>query len=142
MPHKSKQEMFSMKKIIATVAATAIIVGFSTMNASAWNHGNGGYHMMGPEMMNGGAYNANLSQQTRDEINKIQVKLSADQAELTALMSSANPDTQRIRTLSEQVSTRQIALQSKYGATGYGYGHNMMGPGMMNGGYGGYGCWW
>lgn len=127
-----------MKKIIAAVAATAVIVGFSAMNASAWGWGNGGHHMMGPGMMNGGAYNTNISQQTRAEINKIQVKLSADQAELTALMSSANPDPQRIRTLSEQISTGQIALQSQYGATGYGNGHNMMGPGMMNGGYG---CW-
>ena len=138
MSHKSKQEMFRMKKIIAAVAVTAVIVGTSALNASAWNHGNGGNHMMGQGMMNGGAYNTNVSQQTRDEINQIQVKLSADRAELTALMSSANPDTQQIRTLSEQISTGQIALQSKYRETGYGYGHNMMGPGMMNGGYG---CW-
>ncbi len=127
-------------KIIAAVAATAIIVGFSAMNASAWGWGNGGYHMMGPGMMYGGAYNTNVSQQTRDEINKIRVKLSADQAELTALMSSANPDTQRIRTLSEQISSGQIELQNKYGTTGYGNGYTMMGPGMMNGGYGP--CMW
>ena len=137
MPHKQKQEMFSMKKIMAAVAATAIIVGFSALNASAWGWGNGGY-MMGPGMMYGGAYNTNVSQQTRDEINKIQVKLSADQAELSALMSSSNPDTQRIRTLSEQISAGEIALQSKYGAAGYGNSYTMMGPGMM---YGGYGCW-
>lgn len=127
-----------MKKIIAAVAATALIVGFSAMNASAWGWGNGGYHMMGPGMMYGGTSAPNVDPQTRNEINKIRVKLSADQAELTALMSSANPDPQRARALSEQISSGKIALQSKYETNGYGNGYNMMGPGMMNGGYG---CW-
>jgi hypothetical protein len=133
---KPKQEIVIMKgKIIAAVAATALIVGFSAMNASAWNEGHQG-QMMEHGMMNGGAYNANVSQEVLDEINKIRVKMAADQAELTALMSSANPDIQRIRTLSEQISTSQLDLQKKYGATGNGYGHGMMGPGMMHNGSG------
>ena len=127
-----------MKKVIAAVAATAIIVGFSAMNASAWGWGNGGYRMMGPGMMYGGAYSTNVDQQTLDNMNKIRSNMAADQAELTALMSSANPDTQRIRTLSEKISASQLALQSMNGAAGNGYGRPMMGPGMM---YGGYGCW-
>ena len=127
-----------MKKVIAAVAATAIIVGFSAMNASAWGWGNGGYRMMGPGTMYGGAYGTNVDQQTLDNMNQIRSQMAADQAELTALMSSANPDTQRIRTLSEKISASQLALQSMNGAAGYGYGQPMMGPGMM---YGGYGCW-
>jgi O-glycosyl hydrolase len=122
-------------KMIAAVVATALIVGFSAMNASAWNGGHQG-QMMDHGMMNGGAYNANVSQQTLDEINKIKVKMAADQAELSALSSSANPDTQRIRTLAEQISTSQSALQNKYGTAGSGYGHGMMGSGMMHGGNG------
>ena len=122
-------------KMISAVVATAFIVGFSAMNASAWDGGHQG-QMMEHGMMNGGTYNANVSQETLDEINKIMVKMAADQAELTALMSSANPDIQRIRTLSEQISTSQLNLQKKYGAMGNGYGHGMKGQGMMHGGYG------
>ncbi|MGB3223256.1 MAG: hypothetical protein WBB23_10680 [Desulforhopalus sp.] len=130
-------------KIITAVVATALIVGFSAMNASAWNWGHQG-QMMEHGMMNGGAYNANLSQEALNEINKIKIKIAADQAELNVLMSSASPDTQRIRTLAEQISTSQLDLQKKYGAAGSGYGHGMMGSGMMHGGsgmmHGGYGC--
>jgi len=125
-----------MKKIIAALAATALIVGFSAMNASAWGWGNG---MMGPGMMYGGSYGTNVDQQTLDNINKIRSQMVADQTELTALLSSANPDTQRIRTLSEKISASQLALQSMNGAAGYGYGQPMMAHGMMNGGHGG--CW-
>lgn len=46
--------MFNTKEVIAAVEATAIIVGFSAMNASAWVWGNGGYRMVGPAMMYGG----------------------------------------------------------------------------------------
>lgn len=122
-------------KIITAIAATALIVGFSAMNASAWN---GNHQTMEHGMMNGGTYNANVSQEALDEMNKIRIKIAADQAELTALMSSANPDTQRIRTLSEQIATSQIDFQNKYGATGNGYGHGMMGSGMMHNGAGCY----
>ena len=129
-------------KMITAVVAAAVIVGFSAMNASAWGWGHRG-PMMGYGMMYGGNYNANVSQQSLDEIRDIRMNLAADQAELNALMSSANPDSSRVRALSEQIAAGQLALESKYGAVGYGNGYNMMGPGMMGPGmmYNGYGCW-
>jgi Spy/CpxP family protein refolding chaperone len=122
-------------KMITAVVATALIVGFSAMNASAWGGGHQG-QTMEHGIMNGGSYNANVSPETLDEINKIKIKMAADQAELSALSSAATPDTQRIRALAEQISTSQLDLQKKHGAAGSGYGHGMMGPGMMHGGYG------
>jgi Spy/CpxP family protein refolding chaperone len=129
-------------KLITAVVASAIIVGFNAMNASAWGWGNRG-HMMGNGMMNGGGYNNNVSQQFLDETKDLQTKLAGDRAELNALMAGTNPDSKRARELSESITTAQIELENKYRASGNGsgrpYGNQMMGQGMMNGGYG---CMW
>lgn len=131
-------------KIITAVAATAIIVGFSAMNASAWNHGNGGHHMMGPGMMSGTGVNDAESQKFFNETKEIRVQIAADRAELNALMAGPNPDSKRVRELSESIATNQLTLQEKSQAYGLGngrmYGGHMMGRGMMNGGYGR--CMW
>jgi Spy/CpxP family protein refolding chaperone len=132
-------------KIITAVVASAIIVGFTAMNASAWGWGNRG-HMTGYGMMNGGGYNNNVSQQFLDETQDLQTRLAADQVELNALMAGTNPDSKRVRALSESIATAQIELEKKYRTSGNGGGraggNYMMGPGMMNGGYSGYGCMW
>jgi Spy/CpxP family protein refolding chaperone len=129
------------KKLIAA-AAMALVVGFSAANVSAWGWGNGG-HMMGPGMMNGSMYN-NISPQVSDEIRSIQKQIIVDQTELNALVAGGNPDSKRVRELSENISTNQIALGDKYRVSGYNYngrynGNHMMGSGMMNYGYG---CMW
>ncbi len=132
-------------KLIIAVVASAVIIGFTAMNASAWGWGNRG-HMGGYGMMDGGGYNNNVSQQFLDESQDLQTRLAADQAELNALMAGTNPDSKRVRELSESIATAQIELEKKYRGSGYGsrrpYGNQMMGYGMMNGGNGGYGCMW
>jgi hypothetical protein len=146
LSHKPKQEIFSMKtKVIAAIAATALIVGFSAMNASAWGWGNGGNHMMGPGMMYGAGANNVESQKFLTETKDIRVQIAADRAELNALMAGQNPDSKRVRELSESIALNQLTLQEKSQAYGWGNrsmnGNYMMGPGMMNGGYYG-GCMW
>ena len=131
------------RKIVAAVAATALIVGFSAMNASAYGWGNGG-HMMGSGMMNNGAYDRNINTQLRDEIRSTQKKITTDQIELNALLAGNTPDKRRVRELSESIATSQMALGGKYRASGYNYqggrnSHHMSGPGVMN--YGN-GCMW
>lgn len=132
-------------KIITAVVAASLIVGFTAMNASAWGWGGHRGPMMGNGygMMNGGGYNNNVSQQLLDDTRDIKIRIAADQAELNALMAGTNPDSKRVRELSESIATGQLTLEEKYSASvnsgGPGNGnYKMMGYGMMNGGYG---CW-
>lgn len=131
-------------KLIAAVAATALIIGFSAMNASAWGWGDGGYHMMGPDMMYGAGVNNAERQEFFNQTKEIRVQIAADRAELNALMAGANPDSKRVRELTESIATNQLTLQEKSQAYGLGngrmYGGRMVGRGMMNGGYGP--CMW
>ena len=131
-------------KLIAAVAAAAIIIGFSTMSASAWNH-------MGPMigngygMMSGAGVTVAENQQFRAETKKIRLAIAADQAELKALFAGSNADSARVRELSESIVKNQITIQDMSGSYGSGNGYNMdrmhmRGPGMMNDGY--YGCNW
>lgn len=130
--------------IVAAIAATALIIGISAVNASAWGWGNGGNHMMGPGMMYGAGINDAESQKFLTETKDIRVQITADRAELNALMAGQNPDSKRVRELSESIAAKQITLQEKAQDYGWGYGRmngrRMMGPGMMNGGYGP--CMW
>ncbi|WP_319548480.1 hypothetical protein [Desulfogranum marinum] len=121
-------------KIIAAIAATALIVGFSAMNASAWGWGNGGHHMSGPGMMSGTGVTAEERQNFLDETKGVRVKIAADRAELNALMAGQNPDSKRVRELTESIATNQIAMQEKARAYGGGNGR-MHGGRMMNNGY-------
>lgn len=130
-------------KIIIAVAATALVLGISTMNVSAHGWDNGG-QMMGPGMMSGtGATNAE-SQKFFDETKDIRVQIAADKAELDALMSNQNPDSKRVRELTESIANNELTLQEK--ARAYGWhngnmnGRHMTGSGRMNGGYGP--CMW
>jgi Spy/CpxP family protein refolding chaperone len=126
-------------KIIAAVAAIALIVGFSAINVSAWGGGNGG-HMMGSGMMYGAGVNDAERQKFFTETKDIRIQIAVDRAELNALMIGQNPDSKRVRELSESIALNQIALQEK--AQNYDFGNGrmngrrMMGPGMMKGGYG------
>jgi Spy/CpxP family protein refolding chaperone len=130
-------------KLIAAVAAGAIIIGFSALNASAWNH-------MGPMMGNGYGmmYGVDAtdvtSQKFLDETKGARLAIAADQAELSAIVAGPNPDSKRARELSENIATNQLLLEEKSRAYGYGggrmHGNHMRGPGMMNDGY--YRCRW
>lgn len=126
-------------KILAAVAATAVIVGFSAMNASAWGWGNGGHRMMGSGMISEAGVTAEERQIFLDETNEIRRKIAADRAELTALMAGQNPDSERVRELTQSIATHQIAMQEKARAYGGGKGR-MHGGRMMNTGYGP--CMW
>ena len=128
-------------KMITAVVATALIVGVSAMNVSALGWGHGG-PMMGYGMMQGGAYDANVSQQFLDETKDLKIRIAADQAEFNALMAGSNPDSKRIRELSQSIAADRLELRNKYRTAGYGggnpRGNHMMGSGMM---YSGYNCW-
>jgi zinc resistance-associated protein len=100
-------------KIIAAVAATALIVGVSAMNVSAWGWGNGGHHMPGQEMMYGNGATNEERLKFLDETKEIRVQLAADNAELNALMAGQNPDSKRVRELTASIATNQIAMQEK-----------------------------
>lgn len=137
--------MFSMRtKVITAIAATALIVGLTTVNVSAHGGGNGGHYMMGSGMMHSNNVSDADRQKFLNETKDIRVQMAADRAELDALMVSQNPDSTRVRELSESIALSQITLQEKSQSYGSGNGrmHNnrMMGPGMMNGGYGN--CMW
>ena len=131
-------------KIFAALAATTLIIGFSAMNASAWGWGNGGHHTMNPGMMYGSGVNDAESQKYFTETKDIRVEIAADRAELNALMAGQNPDSKRVRELSESIAENQFTLQEKSQAYGRGKGRTngrrVMGPGTMNGGYGN--CMW
>jgi hypothetical protein len=113
-------------KILTVLATVSIIVGFTAMNASAWG--------WGQMPMMGGMFNNTGNQQYSEDMRAIQMKLTADQTELNALIASGNADPKRIRALSEEIAAGQLALESQYAAGANGYGSNMMGSGMMNGG--------
>jgi hypothetical protein len=128
-----------MKKILVTAVAAAIIVGGSALNASAWNHG----PMMGwgNGMMYGSGATIEEDQKFLDATKEIKIQIAADQAELNAIMAGQNPDSKRVRELSESIATNQLAFQDQSRSHGYDRmrGNYMRGGGMMNGGYG---CRW
>jgi Spy/CpxP family protein refolding chaperone len=130
-------------KLITAIVAAALITGVSAMSASAWNHGpmmNNGYGMInGSGVIDAGSKNI------LNETKEIRITIAADQAELNALMAGQNPDSTRVRELSENIATNQLALEEKSRGYGYGggrmHGNHMRGPGMMNDGYYS-GCSW
>ena len=130
-------------KLITAIVAAALITGVSAMSASAWNHGpmmNNGYGMInGSGVIDAGSKNI------LNETKEIRITIAADQAELNALMAGQNPDSTRVRELSENIATNQLALEEKSRGYGYGggrmHGNHRRGPGMMNdGSYSG--CSW
>ena len=123
--------------IITAIVAASIIVGFTALNASAW--GNRG---MGPGygMMYGNGIDTTERQKFLDETKEIRIEIAADQAELSALMAGDNPDSAKVRELSESIATKQITLQEKSSEYGWGNGPSnrnfRRGPGFAGGGCG------
>jgi Spy/CpxP family protein refolding chaperone len=124
-----------MKKVITAIAAT-LIVGFFAASAYAWGcgnrygggmHGNGHYNQSGN---NSGDYQTFMT-----ETQALRSSISADRAELNALMAGTNPDSQKARTLSEKISKSENELRAKaqeYNVAG-GRGHWGSGQGWTCG---------
>ncbi len=131
-------------EIIVVVAAVAIIIGLSAMSASAWN--NMGRMMdNGYGMMYGSGATGTVRQKFLDETKETRLAIAADQAELSAIVAGPNPDSKRVRELSENIATNQLTLEEKSRAYGYSggrmHGNHMRGQGMMNDGHYGV-CRW
>lgn len=137
-----------MKTVIIAIAAT-LIVGFFAASAYAWGcgngygggmHGNGHYNQSGN---NNGAYQTFIN-----DTQALRSSISADRAELNAMMAGDNPDPQKARALSEKISTSENELRTKaqefkvagrgHGMMGYGNGWNC---GINNHDHAFAGCW-
>jgi len=103
-----------MKKVITAITAT-LIVGFFTASAYACGgcgygygggmRGNGHYNQSGN---NSGGYQTFMT-----ETQALRSSISADRAELNALMAGANPDPKKARALSEKISQAENELRNK-----------------------------
>ena len=122
-----------MKKVITAITAT-LIVGFFAASAYAWGCGYGyGGGMYGNGYSQSG-YNNGAYQSFINDTQALRSSISADRAELNALMAGANPDSKKARALSEKISQAENELRNKAQQ------HNFSG-GMGNGGYGqGWNC--
>jgi Spy/CpxP family protein refolding chaperone len=103
-----------MKKVITAIAAT-LIVGFFAASAYAWGCGNGyGGGMRGAgHHYNQSGNNSGDYQTFMTETQALRTSISADRAELNALMAGTNPDPQKARTLSEKISKSENKLRAK-----------------------------
>ncbi len=130
-----------MKKSILTIST---ILTMSFLAASAFALGYGGMH--GNGYNNGAAYNNGAYQSFYNDTQALRSSIAADRAELNALMAGSNPDSQRARQLSEQISKSENDLRNKsqeynasgMGMMGYGQGYHR-GMSGFNGNY--MGCW-
>jgi len=124
-----------MKKTITAVTAI-FIVGFFAVSAYAWGCGYGsgtGMRGHGKGVNNQSAVNPAVNQEDLDaffkETQALRTSLLADRAELNALMAGTNPDPQKARALSENISKTRSELRAKAQQ------HNISGP-MGGLGYG------
>ncbi|WP_180137690.1 Spy/CpxP family protein refolding chaperone [Desulfoluna butyratoxydans] len=123
-----------MKKVITAVAAT-LLIGFFAASAYAWGcgghgygggmHGNGYYNQSGDT---NGAYTSFMN-----DTQTLRSSISANRAELNALMAGTNPDPKKARALSEKISQSESELRAKaqqhniargMGSWGYNQGWN------------------
>ncbi len=135
-----------MKKVITAVTAI-LIIGFFTASAFAWGcggmYGNG---MYGNRNYNQSGYNNGAYQSFANDTQALKSSISADRAELNALMANTNPDAKRTRALSEQISKSENELRAKaqqynvssIGGMGYGQG---WGCGITGHNHNFAGCW-
>jgi Spy/CpxP family protein refolding chaperone len=133
-----------MKKTI-TAVTTLFIVGFFAVSAYAWGCGYGsgaGNRGYGNRFNNQSAVNQEDLDAFYKDTQALRTSLFADRAELNALMAGQNPDSKKVRALSENISKTQSELRAKaqqynisgpMGGRGYGPG-----PGYGNCGGGQY----
>ncbi|MDX9964826.1 periplasmic heavy metal sensor [Desulfobacter postgatei] len=132
-----------MKKTITAVTAI-FIVGFFAVSAYAWGCGNGpgaGMRGYGQRLNDQSAVNQEDVDAFFKETQALRASLSADRAELSALMAGTNPDPKRARALSENISKTQSELRAKaqpyniscpMGGPGYGPGEGYCGGRQRN----------
>lgn len=132
-----------MTKTITAVTAI-FIVGFFAVSAYAWGCGNGpgaGMNGHGQRFNNQSEVNQKDMDAFFKETQPLRESLSADRAELNALMAGTNPDPKRARALSENISKTQEALRAKaqqhnisglMGGPGYGQGDGSCGGRKRN----------
>nr|WP_320190255.1 periplasmic heavy metal sensor [uncultured Desulfobacter sp.] len=119
-------------KTTITAVTTLFIVGFFAVSAYAWGcgygsgAGNGGY---GKRLNNQPAVNQKDLDAFYKDTQALRTSLCADRAELNAVMAGPNPDPQKARALSENISKTQNMLRAKAQQ------HNISGP-MGGRGYG------
>ena len=113
-----------MKKTI-TAVTTIFIVGFFAVSAYAWGCGYGsgtGMRGHGKQMNNQPAVNQEDVDAFLKETQALRASIAADRAELNALMAGTNPDPQKARALSENISKTRNELRAKAQQ------HNISGP--------------
>ncbi len=131
------------KAIIAIAMVLAAGMAFTSTNALAWGYGHGpGHGMRGGQMMRGNyqqGYNAAVYdsaeyQQFLEETRDLRASLRADHAEFQALMAGTNPDPEKVRSLTESISKKEIELSEKAKNNNVPFGR------MGRRGGGGYNC--
>ena len=134
---------------ITLTLALALVLGLSTVNAFAWNCWGNGYGSGNGYMMNGSrAYNNPQYDSFMAETQTLRTRIATERGELNALMASPNPDSQRVRQLTESISLgeNQLAGMARsqnlsFGPmTSYGYG-NGWNCGIVNHNHGFGSCW-
>jgi len=132
-----------MKKTITAVTAI-FIVGFFAVSAYAWGCGYGsgtGMRGYGKQFNNQPAVNQEDLDAFFKDTQALRASIAADRAELNALMAGTNPDPQKARTLSENISKTQNELRAKaqqynisgpMGGQGYGPGGGYCGGQYRN----------
>ena len=122
-----------MKKII-TITTLALAIGLFSTVAFAYGPGWGGC----PAWNNTTAVSSENQEKFLNETTELRKQIAADQVELQTLMGAAEPDTARIRELTESIFDARTALQAKaqeYGVNTGGYMHDDD-YGHMHRGYG------
>jgi hypothetical protein len=130
-----------MKKVTITIS-TILIVGFFAASVFAWGCGG----MYGYGNNNGYGYNNSAYQSFYSDTQALRTSITVDRTELSALMASSNPDTKRVRALSEKISNAENELRLKaqqnnlsgMGMMGYGQGWNC---GIAGHNHNFAGCW-
>jgi len=132
-----------MKKFFITISIV-LTAGFLAASAYAW--GCGGMYGNGYGNYNGAGYNNGAYQSFMSDTQSLRSSISADRAELNALMAGTNPDPKEAGRLSEQISPSEIEMRNKAqeyrvsGVGGMGYGRGW-GCGITDHDHDFAGCW-
>lgn len=123
-----------MKKVFMALALVAAM-GLVSTNAMAW--GMHGWQNSGCPVQQSTQVDAKAYQDFMASTSDLRATISADRAEVAALMAGQNPDAKQVRVLTERINKNISTLNEKATALGLpanGYmGRGMMGSGMGRG---------
>ena len=134
-----------MKKTLLAIAAVATLglAVYQVADAQPYGTGYGmmmgpGYGMMGPGYGGQAPDEATLKAQEKffKETTELRKQMTAKQAEMQAVMSTANPDPEKAAKLSEELFALREQMQAKATQSGVGTGFGgwrCSGPGMGRG---------